>query len=191
MMRLANIFNLVWKGKQKPFLKNYFNVLAVWDPSSGPGIEPVSLVMEAWRFSQWTAREVLKTFLHILKYSQNINYETLKKICKPRLNSQTLMELPTFLCTVSDALKDSENLGWDTPCHRARGLQTKAGISGDLLGQSLYQIGVGGLSQCSIYLPAVGPPLLPLTAPTPQVDSVASRKCAFYSSFHKERLLPS
>lgn len=47
MMRLANIFNLVWKGKQKPFLKNYFNVLAVWDSSSGPGIKPVSLVMEA------------------------------------------------------------------------------------------------------------------------------------------------
>ena len=61
--------------------------LAVWDPSSGPGTEPVPLVMKVLRFNQWTAREVLKTFLHILKYSQNINYKTLKKISKPRLSS--------------------------------------------------------------------------------------------------------
>ena len=75
------------------------------------------------------------------------------------------MEPPTFLCTVSEALRALENLGWDTPCYRARGLQTKAGISGELLGQCPQQSGAGGLPHCSVCLPADGLPLLPSHGP--------------------------
>ena len=50
-------------------LSFFFNFLAVlwgmWDPSSWPGMEPVSPVLEAWSLNHWTAREVPK-FQHIL-----------------------------------------------------------------------------------------------------------------------------
>lgn len=96
-----------------------------------------------------------------------------------------------FLCTASEALRALENLGWDMPCYRARDCRLRLGSqesSWDSVHSSLV------LGACRMVVSAclqLASDSSHLMAPTPQVDSVASQKRAFYSSFHKERLLPS